>query len=58
MVDIDGFKDNLTDLADKAKSLASDQNIDAVVDKVKSVAPDSFDDKIDAVANKAKDLND
>jgi len=51
MVDFDELKD-------KAKDLATDERIDTVADKLKGLAPDSLDSKIDAAASKAKELND
>lgn len=50
-------KGGLGDLAGKAKEFLTDDKIDAIAEKVKSVAPDSVDKHVDALAEKAKDAN-
>ncbi len=57
MVDFQDIKGNLEGLAEKAKDVVTDERIEAVAEKVKSIAPDSIDAKIDSVADKAKELN-
>lgn len=50
-------KGGLGDIVGKAKEYLTDDNIDAVVDKIKAVAPDSIDKHVDALAEKAKEAN-
>ena len=50
-------KGGLGDLAGKAKEFLTDDKIDALAEKVKSVAPDSVDKHVEALAEKAKDAN-
>lgn len=51
-------KGGLGDLVGKAKEFLTDDNIDAVADKIKSVTPDSIDGHVDTLAAKAKEAND
>jgi len=48
----------LGDLVGKAKEFLTDERIDQVADAIKGVAPDSVDQHVDALAEKAKDAND
>jgi len=43
---------------DKAKEFMTDERIDEVAGKIKSVAPDSVDQHVDTLAEKAKKAND
>lgn len=54
----DGGLGGLGDLVGKAKDFLTDDKIDAVVEKIKSVAPDSIDGHVDSLADKAKQAND
>ncbi|PFG33055.1 hypothetical protein [Sanguibacter antarcticus] len=49
--------DDLGALAGKAKEHLTDENIDAIAEKVTAVAPDSVDKAVAALAEKAKDAN-
>jgi hypothetical protein len=51
-------KGGLGGFVDKAKDFLTDDNIDDLAEKIKSVAPDSVDSKVEALAEKAKDAND
>ncbi|MBD8077929.1 hypothetical protein [Cellulosimicrobium arenosum] len=53
-----GGDSGLGGLVDKAKDLASDERIDQVAGAIKGVAPDSVDEQVDALADKAKQAND
>lgn len=48
----------LGDLLGKAKELMTDERIDEVAGKIKSVAPDSVDRHVDTLAERAKKAND
>ncbi|MGX1574793.1 hypothetical protein [Cellulosimicrobium funkei] len=48
----------LGDLLGKAKEFMTDERIDEVAGKIKSVAPDSVDRHVDTLAEKAKKAND
>ena len=48
----------LGDLLGKAKEFMTDERIDEVAGKIKSVAPDSVDQHVDTLAEKAKKAND
>ncbi|MFD4991869.1 hypothetical protein ACFWH7_12260 [Cellulosimicrobium cellulans] len=48
----------LGDLLGKAKEFLTDDRIDDVAEKIKSVAPDSVDQHVDTLAEKAKEAND
>lgn len=50
-------KGGLGDLVGKAKEFLTDEKIDTIAEKVKSVAPDSVDKHVDTLADKAKDAN-
>ncbi|AEG44418.1 hypothetical protein [Isoptericola variabilis] len=43
---------------EKVKSLATDENVDTVADKIKEFAPDRVDGLVDKAADQAKRLND
>ncbi len=45
-------------LVGKAKEFLTDDRIDDVAEKIKSVAPDSVDKHVDTLAEKAKEAND
>jgi hypothetical protein len=51
-------KEGLGGLVDKAKGFLTDDKIDEVAEKIKSVAPDSVDAHVDTLAEKAKEAND
>ncbi len=51
-------KEGLGSLLGKAKEFLTDDKIDDVAEKIKSVAPDSVDGHVDALAEKAKEAND
>ena len=51
-------KGGLGNLFGKAKELLTDDNIETVAEKAKSIAPDSVEKHIDTLAEKAKGLND
>lgn len=48
----------LGDLVGKAKEFLTDERIDQVAGAIKGVAPDSVDQHVDALAEKAKQAND
>ena len=50
-------KGGLGGLVGKAKDFLTDEKIDTIAEKVKSVAPDSVDAHVDTLAEKAKDAN-
>ncbi|NLF04814.1 MAG: hypothetical protein GX593_07450 [Actinomycetales bacterium] len=45
-------------LLDKAKDLATDENIDKVAEGIKQHTPDQIDTVVDSLADKAKQAND
>ena len=50
-------KGGLGGLVGKAKDFLTDEKIDTIAEKIKSVAPDSVDHHVDTLAEKAKDAN-
>ncbi|GAA1736938.1 hypothetical protein GCM10009809_35180 [Isoptericola hypogeus] len=53
-----GEGSGLGGLFDKAKKLATDENIDKVAEQVKKVAPEKYDGHVDKAAEEAKKRND
>ncbi|GII98994.1 hypothetical protein CLV28_1635 [Sediminihabitans luteus] len=53
-----GITDGLGGLADKAKGLMSDEQVDQVAEQIKDKAPDQVDGGVDALAEQAKKIND
>ncbi|WP_265522840.1 hypothetical protein [Oerskovia flava] len=50
--------DGLGGMLGKAKDFLTDDRIDDIAEKIKSVAPDSVDEHVDTLAEKAKEHND
>lgn len=54
----DAAADTREGFMDRAKELLSDENVEKLAEKIKSVAPDSVDEMVDKLADKAQKAND